>query len=89
MMVVAIILVITGMIILAILNISSLSDNDKGSRTITMFLMFVLSFFLGILVYSATTPTIQDYIHGKVKLEIRQTLEDDNVVKCDTLYYFK
>ena len=89
MMVVAIILVITGMIILAILNISSLSDNDKGSRTITMFLMFVLSFFLGILVYSATTPTIQDYIHGKVKLEIRQTLEDNDVVKCDTTYYFK
>ena len=88
-MAVAIILVITGIIIVAILNISNLSDDDKGLRTITMFLMFVLSFFLGILVYSATTPTIQDYIHGKVKLEIRQTLEDDNVVKCDTLYYFK
>lgn len=89
MMTVAIILVITGIIIVAILNISNLSDDDKGTRSITMFLMFVLSFFLGILVYSATTPTIQDYIHGKVKLEIRQTLEDDNVVKCDTLYYFK
>lgn len=89
MMTVAIILVITGMIIVAILNISNLSDDDKGFRTITMFLMFVLSFFLGTLVYAATTPTIQDYIHGKVKLEIRQTLEDDNVVKCDTLYYFK
>ena len=88
-MTVAIILVITGIIIVAILNISNLSDDDKGTRSITMFLMFVLSFFLGILVYSATTPTIQDYIHGKVKLEIRQTLEDDNVVKCDTLYYFK
>lgn len=89
MMAVAIILVITGIIIVAILNISNLSDDDKGTRSITMFLMFVLSFFLGILVYAATTPTIQDYIHGKVKLEIRQTLEDDNVVKCDTLYYFK
>lgn len=88
-MTVAIILVITGMIIVAILNISNLSDDDKGLRTITIFLMFVLSFFLGILVHSATTPTIQDYIHGKVKLEIRQTLEDDSVVKCDTLYYFK
>ena len=89
MMVVAIILVITGMIILAILNISSLSDNDKGTRTYTMLVMLVLSFFLGMLVYSATTPTIQDYIHGKVKLEIRQTLEDNDVVKCDTTYYFK
>ena len=88
-MVVAIILVITGMIILAILNISSLSDNDKGTRTYTMLVMLVLSFFLGMLVYSATTPTIQDYIHGKVKLEIRQTLEDNDVVKCDTTYYFK
>ena len=89
MMAVAIILVITGIIIIAIVNISSLSDNDKGTRTYTMFLMFILSFFLGILVYSATTPTIQDYIHGKVKLEIRQTLEDNDVVTCDTLYYFK
>ena len=88
-MVVAIILVITGMIILAILNISSLSDNDKGTRTYTMLVMLVLSFFLGMLVYAATTPTIQDYIHGKVKLEIRQTLEDNDVVKCDTTYYFK
>lgn len=89
MMAVAIILVITGIIITVILNVSSLSDNDKGTRTYTMLVMLVLSFFLGILVYSATTPTIQDYIHGKVKLEIRQTLEDNNVVTCDTLYYFK
>ena len=88
MMTVAIILII-GIIIVAIVNISSFSDNDKGARSITIFLMFVLSFFLGMLVYAAITPTIQDYIHGKVKLEIRQTLEDDNVVKCDTLYYFK
>ena len=86
---VAIILVIIGIIITVIINVSSLSDNKNGTRAYTIFLMFVLSFFLGMLVYSATTPTIQDYIHGKVKLEIRQTLEDDNVVKCDTLYYFK
>lgn len=89
MITVAIILVITGIIIVAILNISSLSDNDKGTRTYTMFLMFLLSVLLGVLVYTATTPSIQDYIHGKVKLEIRQTLEDNDVVTCDTLYYFK
>lgn len=88
MMTVAIILII-GIIIVAIVNISSFSDNDKGTRSITIFLMFVLSFSLGMLVYAAITPTIEDYIHGKVKLEIRQTLEDDNVVTCDTLYYFK
>ena len=87
-MTVAIILII-GIIIVAIVNISSFSDNDKGTRSITIFLMFVLSFSLGMLVYAAITPTIEDYIHGKVKLEIRQTLEDDNVVTCDTLYYFK
>ena len=89
MIAVAIILVIIGIVIIAIVNISNLSDNDKGARSITIFLMFVLSFFLGMLVYAATTPTIQDYIHGKVKLEIKQILEDNNVVKCDTLYYFK
>lgn len=89
MIVVAIILVITGIIITAIVNISSLSDNDKGARSLTMFIMFALSFLLGTLVYAATTPAIQDYIHGKVKLEIKQTIEDGNVVKCDTLYYFK
>lgn len=89
MTIIAIILIITGIIITVILNVSSLSDNDKGSRTYTTLILLVLSFFLGTLVYSVTTPSIQDYIHGKVKLEIRQTLEDDNVVKCDTLYYFK
>ena len=89
MTIIAIILVLTGIITTIILNISSFSDNDKGTRMYTMFLTLVLSFFLGILVYVATTPSIEDYIHGKVKLEIRQTLEDNDVVKCDTLYYFK
>ena len=89
MMVLAIILTVIGIIITAILNINSSSDNDKGTRMYTMLMILVLSFFLGTLAYSATTPTIQDYIHGKIKLEIRQTLEDDSVVKCDTLYYFK
>lgn len=88
MMTVAIILII-GIIIVAIVNISSFSDNDKGTRSITIFLMFVLSFSLGMLVYAAITPTIEDYIHGKVRIEVKQIYENGEVVRCDTNYYNK
>lgn len=89
-MVVAILIIlIIGIITSVILNVSDLSNDDKGMRTGTIIVVMILGFFLGVITYGATTPTIEDYIHGKVKLEVKQTVEDGVVVKCDTLYYYK
>lgn len=66
-----------------------MSDDDRGFRTASSIVILILTFFLGVMAYGATTPTIEDYIHGKVKLEIKQTVEDGVVVKCDTIYYYK
>lgn len=55
----------------------------------TFFFAMVISILLGVTINSLTTPTIEEYVHGKVKLEVKQTVEDGVVVKCDTLYYYK
>lgn len=84
---IVIILTIAGIIISIILNVSTLSNDDRGFRTATMVITMLLSFLLGILVYGVTTPTIEDYIHGKVKVEVKQIYENGEVVRCDTNYY--
>lgn len=83
------IILIIGIIVSVILNVSDLSNDDKGMRTGTIIVVMILGFFLGVTAYGTATPTIEDYIHGKVKLEVKQTVEDGVVVKCDTLYYYK
>ena len=84
---IVIILIITGIILSIILNVSNISNDDKGFRTATMLVTMLLSFLLGILVYGVTTPTIEDYVHGKVRVEINQVYENGEVVRCDTTYY--
>lgn len=84
---IVIILTIAGIIISIILNVSNISNDDKGTRISTMVVTILLSFFLGILVYGVTTPTIEDYVHGKVKVEVKQIYENGEVVGCDTTYY--
>lgn len=83
------IILIIGIIISIICNICTMSDNDRAFRTATSIVILILGFFLGVTAYGTATPTIEDYVHGKVKLEIKQTVEDGVVVKCDTLYYYK
>lgn len=46
-----------------------------------------LNIFLGMLINTIITPTIEDYIHGKVRVEINQVYENGEVVRCDTNYY--
>ena len=89
MIIAILIILIIGIITSVILNVSDLSNDDKGMRTATSIVILILGFFLGVTAYAETTPTIEDYIHGKVKLEVKQTVEDGVVVKCDTIYYFK
>lgn len=83
------IILIIGIIISIICNICTMSDNDRGFRIASAIVILILGFFLGVTAYGTATPTIEDYIHGKVKLEVKQTVEDGVVVKCDTLYYYK
>lgn len=89
MIIAILIILIIGIITSVILNVSDLSNDDKGMRIATSIVILILGFFLGIIAYAETIPTIEDYIHGKVKLEVKQTVEDGVVVKCDTLYYYK
>lgn len=84
---IVIILTIAGIIISIILNVSNISNDDKGTRTSTMVVTMLLSFLLGILVYGVTTPTIEEYVHGKVRVEVNQVYENSEVVRCDTNYY--
>lgn len=87
--VLVIILLIIGIIISIICNICTMSDDDRGFRIATSIVILILGFFLGMTTYGTAIPTIEDYIHGKVKLEVKQTVEDGVVVKCDTIYYYK
>lgn len=84
---IVIVLTIAGIIISIILNVSTLSNDDRGFRTATMVVTMLLSFLLGILVHGVTTPTIEEYVHGKVRVEINQVYENGEVVRCDTNYY--
>ena len=47
------------------------------------------SIFLGATVTFVTTPTIEDYVNGKVETEVVTTVKDGEIIKCDTLYYKK
>lgn len=84
---IVIILIITGIIISIILNVSNISNDDKGTRISTMVVTILLSFFLGVIAYAETTPTIEEYVHGKVRVEVNQVYENGEVVRCDTNYY--
>lgn len=42
---------------------------------------------LGVIIAFATTPTIEDYVNGKVETEVVTTVKDGEIIKCDTLYY--
>lgn len=42
-----------------------MSDDDRGFRTASAIVILILGFFLGVMAYGATTPTIEDYIHVK------------------------
>lgn len=83
-----IILLISIVIIICFaLNVSKECDEDRGFRAGTCFFVIVASVILGVVIKDITTPTIEDYIHGKVKVEINQVYENGEVVRCDTNYY--
>lgn len=88
-MIVEIILIalsIIALIIAIVFNMSKYGE-DRDNRISSALAILSLSIFLGMLINIATTPTIEEYIHGKVKVEINQVYENGKVVRCDTSYY--
>ena len=83
---VAIILVMTLMIISIIYLWSKLGE-DKPTRRVCSIGLIVSSLLLGIIIALGNTPTVEDYVNGRVETEIVTTVKDGEVIKCDTLYY--
>ena len=85
-LIISLILSIIVIIIAILFNISKFGE-DRETRIISAFTILLVSFFLGVVIYAITTPTIKDYIHGNVKIEVKQIYENGEFVRCDTSYY--
>lgn len=71
----------------ALLDIGKIS---KSNKVIVLILQIIILILLVItLVHFINTPTIEDYMHGKVATEVTYTLEDGWLQKCDTIYKYK
>ena len=82
------IIIFTALILLGLIqNISKQCNEDRGFRASTFVFSMTSSILLGMLLNALFTPTIEDYIHGKVEIEIRQIYKNGEFVRCDTNYY--
>lgn len=86
-MVAVIMILIIFIIICFICNVCKEANEERGMRVMTCFFAIAASILLGMIINAVITPTIEDYIHGKVKVEIQQLYENGEVVRCDTNYY--
>lgn len=86
-MIAVIIILIIFIITCFIINVCKESNEEKGYRTMTCFFAITASILLGMIINATITPTIKEYIHGKVKMEVHQVYENGEVVRCDTSYY--
>ena len=88
-MVAVIMVLIIFIVICFVINVCKESNEERGFRAATCFCAIAASLLLGSIINAATTPTIEDYIHGKVRIEVKQIYENGEVVRCDTNYYHK
>lgn len=88
-MVAVIMILIIFIVICFIINVCKESNEERGYRVMTCFFAITASILLGAIINAITTPTIEDYIHGKVRIEVKQIYENGEVVRCDTNYYNK
>ena len=51
--------------------------------------LLILAMLFGIIIALDSTPTIDDYVNGRVETEVVTTVKDGVIIKCDTLYYKK
>ena len=86
-MVAVIMILIIFIVICFIINVSKECNEDRGFRAGTCFFAITASVILGVVIKDVTTPTIEEYVHGKVRVEINQVYENGEVVRCDTNYY--
>lgn len=56
-----------------------MTQEDRDIRISSALAILLLSIFLGMLINTIITPTIEDYIHGKVRVEINQVYENGEV----------
>ena len=82
-----IMILIIFIVICFIINVCKESNEDRALRVMTCFFAITASILLGAIINATTTPTITDYMHGKVKIEVQQIYENGEVVRCDTNYY--
>lgn len=87
------IVISASLIAVVVLFLYFVSDSRKSGIHLDLWtcLTFVpaiifFSFLLGIVVGAMTTPTIEDYIHGNVKVTIEQTIKNGEIIKQDTVY---
>lgn len=86
-MIAVIMILIIFIIICFVINVCKECNEDRGFRVATCFFAITASISLGMILHAVTTPTIEDYIHGKVRVEVKQIYENGEVVRCDTNYY--
>lgn len=86
-MIAILVLLAIGIIICFICNVSKTSDEDREFRVWTSLALLFFALLLGVIINAITTPSIEDYIHGNVKMEIRQIYENGKIVRCDTTYH--
>lgn len=62
---------------------------DISVRIVTSVGLIILAMLFGVVIAFISTPTIEDYVNGRVETEITTTIKDGKIIKCDTLYYKK
>ena len=85
-----ILLIVLGIILIALFILNEESETireDKEFRMSIFVSTILITFLISIISFLIYTPTIEDYLHGKVKIEVRQEYENGKVIKCDTIYH--
>lgn len=85
---IAVILLIILMIISGVYLCSKLGE-DRSMRIICCIELIFYSIILGVNIALVNTPTIDDYVNGRVETKVVTTVKDGEIIKCDTLYYKK
>ena len=62
---------------------------DISVRIVTSIGLLILAMIFGVIIAFVSTPSIEDYVNGRVAIEITTTVKDGEIIKCDTLYYKK
>lgn len=62
---------------------------DIDMRRATSIGLLMLATLFRITITLISTPSVEDYVNGRVGTRIVTTVKDGGIIKCDTLYYKK